>query len=67
MGVSEKKSEPAAGTVASPLSGDELLIAGLLRCVEELMPGIGHVVIDIGFLNETLLAANKRLNGRVLP
>jgi len=27
----------------------------LLKVIDELMPGIGHVVCDIGFLNETLI------------
>lgn len=40
---------------------DKELIAALVKCVDELMPGIGHVVCDIGHLNDTLIAARQRL------
>lgn len=40
---------------------DKELVKNLLKCIDDLMPGIGHVVMDIGFLNETLMAAEARL------
>lgn len=40
---------------------DRELIVALVKCIEELMPGIGHVVCDIGHLNDTLIAARQRL------
>jgi len=40
---------------------DDQLILNLTKCVEDLMPGIGHCVIDISMLNRTLIAADKRL------
>ena len=33
----------------------------LLKVVDQLMPGIGHVVADIGFINDTLIDARAML------
>jgi len=46
---------------------DRELIAALVKCIEELMPGIGHVVCDIGHLNDTLITANQRLRQEEEP
>lgn len=35
------------------------LIADLVKVIEQLLPGVGNTCVDIGLLNDTLIAADK--------
>lgn len=37
------------------------LIEDLVKCVDQLMPGVGHTCADVGLLNETLIVARRHL------
>ena len=40
------------------------LVENLVTCIEQLMPGAGHCVVDVGLLNDTLMEANALIRSQ---